>query len=56
MEESQDHHQVQEEGALKEIWIDRFTVACLVAWLLNESVAGGDLVLIENLPAFNFLC
>ena len=34
--------------------IDHFTVVCLVAWPLNESEAGGDLVLIEtSLP---FLC
>ena len=28
--------------------IDHFTVVCLVAWPLNESEAGGDLVLIET--------
>ena len=28
--------------------IDHFTVSCLVAWPLNESEAGGDLVLIET--------
>ena len=28
--------------------IDSFTVACLVARPLNESEAGGDLVLMEN--------
>ena len=28
--------------------IDHFTVSCLVAWSLNESEAGGDLVLIET--------
>ena len=28
--------------------IDHFTAACLVAWPLNESEAGGDLVLIET--------
>ena len=28
--------------------IDHFTVACLVACPLNESEAGGDLVLIET--------
>ena len=34
--------------------IDHFTVVCLVAWPLNESEAGGDVVLIEtSLP---FLC
>jgi len=27
--------------------IDHFAVACLVAWPLNESEAGGDLVLME---------
>ena len=30
------------------ITIDHFTVSCLVAWPLNESEAGGDLVLIET--------
>lgn len=50
MEESQNHHQVQQEDAVKEVWIDNFIAvhACLVAWLLNEGVAGGDLVLIES--------
>ena len=28
--------------------IDHFTVACLVAWPLNENEAGGDLDLIET--------
>ena len=28
--------------------IGQFTVVCLVAWPLNESEAGGDLVLIET--------
>ena len=28
--------------------IDHFTVSCIVAWPLNESEAGGDLVLIET--------
>ena len=28
--------------------IDHFTVVCLVAWPLNESEAGVDLVLIET--------
>ena len=28
--------------------IDNFTVSCLVAWPLNESEAGSDLVLIET--------
>ena len=28
--------------------IDHCTVACLVAWPLNENEAGGDLVLIET--------
>ena len=28
--------------------IDHFTVECLVAWSLNESEAGVDLVLIET--------
>ena len=34
--------------------IDHFTVVCLVAWPLNESEAGGDLVLIET--SMLFLC
>ena len=34
--------------------IDHFTVVCLVAWPLNESEAGGDLVLIEI--SLLFLC
>ena len=34
--------------------IDHFTVSCLVAWPLNESEAGGDLVLIET--SLFFLC
>ena len=34
--------------------IDHFTVVCLVAWPLNESEAGGDLVLIET--SLLFLC
>ena len=29
-----------------------FTVVCLVAWPLNESKAGDDLVLIETSPLF----
>ena len=34
--------------------IDPFTVACLVAWPLYESEAGGDLVLIET-PCFCYV-
>ena len=34
--------------------IDHFTVACLVAWPLNENEAGGDLVLVET--SLLFLC
>ena len=34
--------------------IDHFTVVCLVAWPLNESEAGGDLVLIQT--SLLFLC
>ena len=34
--------------------IDHFTVVCLVAWPLNESEAGGDLVVIET--SLLFLC
>ena len=33
--------------------IDHFTVSCLVAWPLNESEAGGDLVLIETSQLFS---
>ena len=32
--------------------IDHFTAACLVAWPLNESEAGGDIVLIETFLLF----
>ena len=32
--------------------MDHFTVVCLVAWPLNESEAGVDLVLIETLLLF----
>ena len=35
------------------VFIDHFTVACLVAWPLNESEAGGDLVLIETSLLFS---
>ena len=31
---------------------DHFTVACLVAWPLKESEAGGDIVLIETFLLF----
>ena len=41
-------------GKEKEISeIDHFTVSCLVAWPLNESEAGGDLVLIETYLLFS---
>ena len=33
--------------------IEQFTVSCLVAWPLNESEAGGDLVLIETSVLFS---
>ena len=33
--------------------IDHFTVSCLVAWPLNESEAGGELVLIETSLLFS---
>ena len=33
--------------------IDHFTVSCLVAWPLNESEAGVDLVLIETSLLFS---
>ena len=36
------------------VLIDHCTVVCLVAWPLNESEAGGDLVLIET--SLLFLC
>jgi len=39
---------------LRERRIDHFTVVCLVAWPLNESEAGVDLVLIET--SFLFIC
>ena len=32
--------------------IDHFTVACLVAWPLNESEAGVDIVLIQTFLLF----
>ena len=35
-------------GDLIDSQIDLFTVACLVAWPLNESEAGVDLLLIET--------
>ena len=35
--------------------IDHFEVAYLVAWPLNESEAGGDLVLDRNLPSFFYV-
>ena len=33
--------------------VDHFRVSCLVAWPLNESEAGGDLVLIETYLLFS---
>ena len=34
---------------VEKVWgIDHFTVSCLVAGPLNESEAGGDLVLLET--------
>ena len=36
------------------VLIDHFTVSCLVAWPLNESEAGVDLVLIET--SLLFIC
>ena len=36
-----------------DLTVDHFTVSCLVAWPLNESEAGGDLVLIETSPLFS---
>ena len=35
--------------------INHFTVACLVAWSLNESEAGGDIVLVETFFTFLLL-
>ena len=32
--------------------INHFTVACLVAWSLNESEAGGDIALVETFLLF----
>ena len=43
---------VQIDEKLEDRHIDRFTVVCLVAWPLNESEAGVDLVLIETLLLF----
>ena len=45
-------HKIQQ---LNETWdqIDHFTVSCLFAWALNESEAGGDLVLIETSLLFS---
>ena len=37
---------------MSQLGIDHFTVVCLVAWPLNESEAGVDLVLIETLLLF----
>ena len=39
---------------LRVILIDHFTLVCLVAWTLNESETGVDLVLIET--SLLFLC
>ena len=39
--------------SVTELIIDHFTVSCLVAWPLNESEAGGDLVLIETSLLFS---
>ena len=33
--------------------IGHFTVVCSVPWPLNRGQAGGDLVLLKNLPAFH---
>ena len=38
---------------VREYKIDHFTVVCLVAWPLNESEAGVDLVFDRNLTAFH---
>ena len=35
--------------------LDHFTVTCLVAWPLNDSEAGGDLVLIETSLLFSIV-
>ena len=34
--------------------VDHFTVVCLVAWPLNESRAGVDLVFIETFMVFSW--
>ena len=41
------------ENEFRMIKIDHFTVSCLVAWSLNESEAGRDLVLIETSLLFS---
>ena len=35
------------------LWIDHFTVVCLGVWPLNESEAGGEIVLIETSLLFS---
>ena len=44
-----------QEKNIDQLSIDHFEVAYLVAWPLNESEAGGDLVLDRILSSF-FLC
>ena len=48
----QPHKDKNSEDLATLVWIDHFTVVCLVAWPLNESEAGVDLVLIETLLLF----
>ena len=48
-------HVMRRKGcAMQNKGIDHFTVVCLVAWPLNESEAGVDLVLIET--SLLFIC
>ena len=44
-----------QEKNIDQLSIDHFEVAYLVTWPLNESEAGGDLVLDRNLPSFFML-
>ena len=45
---------ISDEAFRNQAGIEHFTVVCLVAWSLNESEAGVDLVLIET--SLLFLC
>ena len=44
-----------QEKNIDQLSIDHFVVAYSVTWPLNESEAGGDLVLDRNLPSFFML-